>query len=123
MIRTTSTYSAVGSSETISTVAGDGTGGYSGDGGPATSAELHGPNGVKLDAAGNLFIADNGNNRIRKVNSAGIISTIAGDGTPGYAGDGGPAVVAQLNMPNGVALDAAGNLFIADFYNDRIRKV
>ena len=98
----------------ISTVAGNGTAGFSGDGGPATSAQLNYPTGVAVDAAGNLFIADEANNRVRKVTPGGVISTVAGNGTQGYSGDGGPATSAQLYYPYGVAVDAAGNLFIAD---------
>ena len=107
----------------ISTVAGDGTSGYGGDGGPATAAQLNRPTGVAVDGAGNLYIADSENHRIRKVDAAGVISTVAGDGTRGFGGDGGPAVAAQLRSPEGVALDGAGNLYIADASNNRIRKV
>ena len=107
----------------ISTVAGNGTGGFSGDGGPATSAQLAAPHGVAVDAAGNLFIADYANNRIRMVTPDGIIRTVAGNGTMGFSGDGGPATSAQLFQPGGVAVDAAGNLFIADTFNNRVRKV
>ena len=107
----------------ISTVAGDGTFGFGGDGGAATDAQLKLPYGVALDGAGNLYIADSGNDRIRKVDAAGVITTVAGDGTEGYGGDGGPAVAAQLDFPTGVALDDASNLYIADWVNDRIRKV
>jgi sugar lactone lactonase YvrE len=103
--------------------AGSGSGGYSGDGGAATSAELNVPTGVAVDACGNLFIADNGNNVIRKVSANGIISTVAGNGTGGYSGDGGAATNAELNNPSGVTVDANGNLFIADQRNQRIRKV
>jgi uncharacterized protein (TIGR03437 family) len=106
----------------ITTVAGSGTAGGSGDGGPATSASL-GPWGVAVDAAGNLYIADYSNSRIRKVSPSGIISTAAGNGTRGFSGDGGPATGASLNQPSGVAVDAAGNLYIADYYNYRVRKV
>ena len=113
----------VDSAGVISTVAGDGTGGYRGDGGPATAAQLNRPTGVALDGAGNLYITDRVNHRIRKVDAAGVISTVAGAGRGGYRGDGGPAVAAQLNYPTGVALDGAGNLYIADWGNDRIRKV
>ena len=95
----------------------------SGDNGPAVDAWLRAPGGVAVDAAGNLYIADGFNSRIRKVDSGGTITTIAGTGDGGFAGDAGPAVQAQLNNPTGVALDAAGNLYIADQYNDRIRKV
>jgi len=108
---------------TISTVAGTGAFGFSGDGGPATGAQLHFPTGVFVDAAGNLFIADVANHRIRKVDPAGTISTVAGTGAFGFSGDGGPATAAQLNLPFGVFVDAAGNLFIADTNNDRIRQV
>jgi PKD repeat protein/biopolymer transport protein ExbD len=106
----------------ISTVAGTGTAGFSGDGGQATSAQLKGPIGVAVDAQGNLYIGDLGNQRVRKV-SGGIISTVAGTGTAGYSGDGGQATSAQINSPYGVAVDAQGNLYIADFGNQRIRKV
>jgi trimeric autotransporter adhesin len=107
----------------LTLVAGNSRAGYSGDGGPATRAQLNGPSGVALDRAGNLYIADTSNNRIRKVSLAGIITTVAGNGTPGYSGDGGPATSAQLSGPEGVAVDAAGNLYVADSTNDRIRKV
>ncbi len=107
----------------ITTVAGTGTSGFSGDGGAATAAQLNRPSGVAVDSDGNLFIADQGNNRIRKVTPGGIISTVAGTGTNGFSGDGGAATAAQLNRPAGVAVDAGGNLFIADFNNHRIRKV
>jgi sugar lactone lactonase YvrE len=108
----------------ISTVAGNGTWGYSGDGGSATSAELFSPLDVAVDGAGNLYIADQGS-RIRKVTaSTGIITTVAGNGTQGYSGDGGPATDAELyNWEGGLALDDAGNLYIADQGNNRIRKV
>jgi len=107
----------------ITTVAGIGTTGYSGDGGPATQAELNNPIGLALDASGNLYIADTQNYRIRRVDLNGIISTIAGTGTAGYSGDGGPATGAQLNWPQGIAFDALGSLYIADFGNHRIRKI
>ena len=108
----------------ITTVAGNGSGGYSGDGGPATSAQLSGPAGVAADGSGNIYIADEYNNVIRKVAAAtGIITTVAGDGTQGYSGDGGPATGAQLGVPLGVAVDGSGNLYIADSLYNRIRKV
>src|SRR5437773_2352294 len=107
----------------ITTVAGRGTGQSSGDGGPATLAELIQPLGVAVDPAGNVYIADEGSNRIRKVNTAGIISTIAGNGKQGFDGDGGPATSASLYEPSGVAVDPAGNVYIADAGNLRIRKV
>jgi len=112
------------SSPEILTVAGDSVPGYQGDGGVATAAELNQPRGVALDSAGNIYIADLNNNRIRKVAaSTGIITTIAGNGTAGYSGDGGPATSAELNQPYGVAADAAGNIYIADSLNNRIREI
>ena len=107
----------------IATVAGSGTPGFAGDGAAATSAQLSSPTGVAVDAAGNLYIADLGNNRVRKVSSGGTISTAAGNGTQGYAGDGGAATNAQLNLPRGVASDAAGNLYITDSGNNVVRLV
>ncbi|HUP02673.1 MAG TPA: BACON domain-containing carbohydrate-binding protein [Bryobacteraceae bacterium] len=113
----------VDASGTIGTVAGSGTCCYGGDGASALNANLNQPSSVAVDAAGNLYIADTMNQRVRKVNAAGIISTIAGSGTQGYAGDGGPAANAQLNNPYGVAVDGSGNLYIADTFNLRVRKV
>src|SRR5207302_204857 len=108
----------------IQTVAGNGTFGFSGDGGPATSATLNSPTGVFVDRFGNLFIADTGNSRIRKVVAAtGNIQTVAGNGTFGFSGDGGPAISAALFYPDGVFLDSSGNLFTPDTSNLRIRKV
>jgi sugar lactone lactonase YvrE len=107
----------------ITTVAGDGSAGYSGDGGAATNASLDGPFGVAVDASGNLFIADIFNNRIREVDTNGIITTVAGTGSAGYSGDGGAATNANLSYPAGVAVDGSGNLFIADLGNSCIRKV
>ena len=107
----------------ISTVAGTGTSGFSGDGGAATAARLSSPSGVVVDWAGNLYIADQDSHRIRKVDTAGGISTVAGTGTSGFSGDGGAAVAARLNAPYGVAVDGSGNLYIADGLNNRIRKV
>ena len=108
----------------IITVAGNGTAGYSGDGGPATAAELNQPCGVAVDAAGDLFIADWINNVVREVVKAtGDIITVAGDGTAGYSGDGGPATAAELDAPSLVAVDSAGDLFIADTYNNAVREV
>ena len=108
---------------TIMTVAGNGTGGFSGDGGPATSASLYLPSGVAVDGSGNLFVADRVNNRIRRVEAPKIITTIAGTGLPGFSGDGGPATSASLNSPLGMAVDSGGNIFIADTNNLRIRRV
>jgi len=104
----------------ISTVAGGGTGG---DGGAATNASLNCPTGVVFDALGNLYIADQNNNRIRKVDTNGVITTVAGNGNAAYAGDGGAATNASLKTPFGVACDALGNLYISDLSNNRIRKV
>jgi sugar lactone lactonase YvrE len=95
--------------------------GFSGDGGPATDARLASPSGLALDSMGNLYIADSGNHRIREVTTDGVITTIAGTGTAGLSGDGGPATSAQLSSPTSLALDADGNLYIAD--TDRVRKV
>lgn len=106
----------------IVTIAGNGESGFSGDNGPATSAQLNYPIGVAVDSAGNLYIADTNNNRIRKVSNGGI-TTVAGNGTPGFNGDNGPATIAELYGPRGVAVDAAGNIYIADTSNQRIRKV
>jgi hypothetical protein len=107
----------------ISTIAGIGIAGYSGDGGPATAAELNMPNGVAVDGFGNVYIADTYNNCIRIINTSGIINTFAGDTTNGFSGDGGQATDAELNKPGGLATDIAGNIYIADTYNNRIRKI
>lgn len=111
----------------LTTVAG-GMFGFSGDGGPATKASLYFPSGVALDSAGNIYFADKGNNRVRKVDTKGIITTFAGTGTAGYSGDGGPATSAKLGLNltaayQGVAVDSAGNVYIADPQNNRIRMV
>jgi sugar lactone lactonase YvrE len=113
----------VGTNGIINTVAGNGTNGYSGDEGPATNAKLFLPSAVALDTLGNLYIADSTNNRIRKVDTNGVISTVAGKNAVGFSGDGGLATNATLNGPTGVVLDAIGNLYIADHGNNRIRKV
>ena len=115
-------------------IAGNGSSGFSGDGGPAANAELNNPQGVAADGAGNLLIADSFNNRVRVVAAstgtfygrpmtAGDIYTIAGNGSSGFSGDGGPAANAELNNPQGVAADGAGNLLIADSFNNRVRVV
>jgi uncharacterized repeat protein (TIGR02543 family) len=113
----------VDTSGTISRFAGTGAGGYSGDGGLASSAQLNGPWGVAVDSSGNVYIAEQGNHIIRKVNTSGIISTVVGTGTAGYSGDNGPATSAMLDNPHDVFVDSSGNLYIADFNNYRIRKV
>ena len=120
----------------ITTLAGNGVPGFSGDGGSAIDAQLYLPAALATDGKGNLFILDWGNsyapandagllagNRVRRVSPDGIITTVAGNGVPGFSGDGGPATGAQLSRPGGIAADSAGNLFIADTYNQRIRKV
>ncbi len=103
--------------------AGTGTGGYTGDGGMASAAQLNACTGIAVDGAGNIYIADRGNNVVRKVNTAGVISTFAGTGTAGYSGNGGPAALANLNMPSAVTTDAAGNVYIADNGNNTVRVV
>jgi uncharacterized protein (TIGR03437 family) len=105
---------------TIHTIAGSD---WVGDGGPAVSAILIQAEGVLADGSGNLYIADAGDHRVRKVASNGVIETLAGTGIPGFSGDGGPAAQAQLNSPYGLAMDSQGNLFIADLGNARVRKV
>lgn len=113
----------VDDSGTITTVAGVGACGFGGDGGAATAAQLNFPFGIDFDGAGNLYIADSENNRIRKVDAGGAIATIAGDGSCAFGGDGGPAIDAQLCTPTGVAADASGNIYIAEFNNGRVRRI
>jgi RHS repeat-associated protein len=107
----------------IATIAGNGTSGYGGDGGPATQASFTGATGLALGPDGSLYIADSGNQRVRKVSPTGIISTIAGTGTAGFGGDGGAATLAQLNYPWGLALASDGSLYVADYQNARVRKI
>jgi sugar lactone lactonase YvrE len=108
----------------ITTIAGTGTQGFSGDAGPATSATLDSPQGLVLDAKNNLYLADTHNHRIRRLNlTTGILTTIAGTGSPGFSGEGGPATSAELNLPTALALDAANNLYLADTGNHRIRRI
>ncbi len=108
---------------TINTIGGNGVFSYSGDGGPAIAAQLFASQGVAVDAAGNFFIADTGNNVVREVTAKGIISTIAGNGTAGYGGDNGPATAAELNTPQGIAVDTSGNVYVSDTANARVRKI
>jgi hypothetical protein len=109
---------------TITTVAGNGTVGSSGDGGPATSAQFSEIQSLAADGAGNLYVVDaSGTNRVRRISANGIVTTVAGNGTAGFSGDGGPATSAALNIPLRVTTDTAGNLYIADTGNNRIRKV
>ena len=112
----------VGSITKTTTMAGTGVNGYSGDGSPATSAQLNNPYGVALDAAGNIYITDTNNQRIRMVSAAtGIITTVAGTGRSGYAGDGGPSTSAQLSFPRGMLVDASGKIYVSDAQNNVIR--
>ena len=114
----------IDSSGALGTVAGTlGSGGPAGDGGPATAAQLNSPYAVAVDAAGNLFIADTKNNRIRKVDTTGTITTIAGTGSPGFSGDGGPAAAAILSDPQGIAVGPGGEVYIADTGNGRVREI
>ncbi|SPE30972.1 putative NHL repeat containing protein [Candidatus Sulfopaludibacter sp. SbA3] len=113
----------VDSSGSITTIAGSGVTNFAGDGGQATLAAMDFPTDVKVDGAGNLYVADAMNHRVRKITPAGVITTIAGTGTAGFSGDGGPATSAQLNVPASVAIDPIGNLYISDQQNLRIRMV
>jgi sugar lactone lactonase YvrE len=108
----------------VSTIAGNGVQGFAGDNGPATGAELDSPSGLAIDAAGNLYIADTHNHRIRKFTAAtGIITTIAGTGKAGYSGDGGAATAAQLDRPTALTVDQTGNVYTADTDNHRVRRI
>jgi Zn-dependent metalloprotease/uncharacterized protein YjdB len=113
----------ISTSGIITTIAGNGSLGYSGDGGPATAATLQRPVGIARDASGNIYIADGENNRVRRISTTGIISTIAGSASSGYSGDGGAATAATLSFPSSVAVDASNNIFIVDRGNSRIRRV
>jgi hypothetical protein len=121
--RNNSRIRKVDTSGIITTIAGNGGWGFSGDNGPALSATLGRPTSIALDSSGNIYFADYDNNRIRKIPTSGIITTIAGNGQQGYSGDGGNATAAKLNLASGITADQAGNVFIADYANNRIRKV
>src|SRR5450631_3633984 len=108
---------------TISTFAGTGTDGFTGDGGAAASAGLGGPTGLFFDGSGNLFFVDNFNQRIREITSSGTISTIAGTGTSGYAGDGAAATKAQISGPSFITVDSSGTIYFSDTGNGVIRKI
>ena len=120
-------FSINAKAQIITTIVGNGTYGYSGDGGQATNAQLWDPAGIIVDTLGNIFIAEQSNNRIRKIDFTGIISTIAGSGTSpnnyGYSGDGGAATLAKLDEPTGIIFDKQGNLYIGDQYNYCVRKI
>ena len=113
----------INASGIITTIAGTATYGYSGDNGPATSAELSSPHGIAIDESGNIYLCDPITNCIRKINTAGIITTIAGNGIPGYTGDNGPATAAKLDWPFGVAVDATGNIYFTEWNNNCVRKI
>ena len=104
----------------IETVAGSAN---MGDGGPATAAQISTIQGIAIDRWGNLYLSDTGNHRVRKISTSGVITTIAGTGVAGFSGDGGPAATAQLNLPYGLATDLAGYLYVADYGNDRVRRI
>ncbi len=107
----------------IGTFAGTLEPGYSGDGGPASAAQFYYPKGIAMDSAGNLYVADMGNSVIRKISSNGTVTTVAGNGIPGFFGDGAAATSAELSFADAVAVDNSGNLYIADIGNQRIREV
>ncbi|MGL5004235.1 MAG: hypothetical protein ACRDAM_14955, partial [Casimicrobium sp.] len=113
----------VGTNGIISTVAGNGTEGFAGDGGAATAAQLNNPVGVATGGNGSIYIGDAQNHRVRRVDTNGVISTVAGNGTAGFAGDGGAATAAQLNFPGAIYVAANGDLLIADYANNRVRRV
>jgi DNA-binding beta-propeller fold protein YncE len=107
----------------ITTIAGTGEAGFSGDGGPATGARLHSPTGLALDADGNLYVSDSGNNRVRRISARGTITTLAGTGDAGFGGDGGDAAAAKLDAPADLEVDAVGSIYVADQGNGRVRVI
>ena len=108
----------------VTTVAGNGTTGFSGDGGPATAAQINKTTAICFDSCGNMYFSDENNQRVRRIDAnTGIITTIAGNGTAGFSGDGGPATAAEFNHPTGVAMDKYGSLNVADYYNNRVRRI
>ncbi|MBI2501798.1 MAG: tandem-95 repeat protein [Candidatus Latescibacteria bacterium] len=109
--------------DSITTIAGTGTAGAAGDGGAATSAQLSSPAGLCMDASGNLYVADTGNHKIRRISPVGLITTVAGTGSPGFSGDGDLPTNAQLSFPKSVAVDSAGAIYISDYFNHRLRRV
>jgi hypothetical protein len=113
----------IGSGQTINTFAGNGTAGYTGDGGPATAAEINRVVGLAADPAGNIYMADQNNNVVRKVDTHGVITTFAGTGVAGFAGDGGQATAAQLNGPLGVCVAPSGAIYVNDEGNLRVREI
>ncbi|MBS1584069.1 MAG: T9SS type A sorting domain-containing protein [Bacteroidetes bacterium] len=117
------TFFSISKGQIINTIAGNGTAGYGGDNGVATSAVINAPSTVAVDGTGRVYIVDKENSRIRMINTSGIITTIAGTGVAGYNGDNIPAIYAQLNTPWGIALDSFGNIYVGDRFNYRIRKI
>ncbi len=115
--------SGVGPGSLVTAITGERQDGYAGDGGPATSAKFHQPSGSAYDSAGNLYIVDTGNSVIRKITPGGIVTTFAGNGVAGFAGDGGPATSAEFNQPEGLTVDASGDVFVADTLNHRVREI
>ena len=113
----------IDTSGTVSTIAGSGRQGTSGDGGPATDAQLFNPSAIALDADGNIYVSCSGGHRVRRIDALGTISTFAGTGVPGSSGDGGPAVEAQLDRPNAIAVDGEGNVYVAEYGSHRVRKI
>jgi hypothetical protein len=114
---------AIVSGQTITSFAGNGTAGYSGDGGQAAQAQINRVVGLATDAAGNIYLADELNNRVRKVDTNGVITTFAGTGVAGYSGDGAPAAQAQLSGPLGLCVAPSGDIYVTDQGNKRVRKI